>query len=53
MSKEQNAFEAAVEIVIASLSDDNVTPNSRAGENVGDYFQTLYHKLLEVAPETD
>ena len=53
MSKEQKAFDAAVNIAVATLSDDSISPGIKAGETVGDYFQALYQKLLEVAPEND
>lgn len=51
MSKEQNAFDAAVEIVAATLTEKVSNPNKQVGTVIGDYFQAIYHKLLEIAPE--
>lgn len=51
MSKEQNAFDATVEIVTATLTEKVSNPSKQVGEVIGDYFQAIYQKLLEIAPE--
>ena len=54
MKYSQNAFDAAVEIVAATLSNEAVhNPNAETGEDVGDFFQAIYRKLVEVETEQD
>lgn len=48
---EKYAIDAAKEITIALLQNTQAHPNKAGGENVGDFFQAVYSKVLEIAKE--
>lgn len=46
---EKYAIDAAKEITVALLQNTQVHTNREGGENVGDFFQAVYAKVLEIA----
>lgn len=48
---EATAFEAAKEIVIAKMSNTHLGISREAGKMVGEYFQEIYKKVLEVTKD--
>jgi len=47
--KEQLAFNAAKEIVIAKLSQSSPSvSNAAAGKGIGEMFEAIYEKLLQI-----
>ena len=43
------AIEAAKEITIAFLANNNLHATTETGEDVGDFFQAVYAKVGEIA----
>lgn len=50
---ERTAFEAAKEIVIAKMTNTTIPPCEDSGKNVGEFFQEIYDKLLEIAKSVE
>ena len=48
---EKEAFQAAKEIVIAKMSNSTLSISEKTGQTVGDYFQEIYKKVLEIAKD--
>jgi len=42
------AFEYAKEIVVAKMSNTNISPTKEGGENVAEFFETIFNKLVEL-----
>ena len=50
MTRESSfALDAAKEITIARVSNATVSPNKEGGENVAEFFEAIYNKVLELA----
>jgi len=47
------AFEATKEMVIARMQNTNLPVNKDGGENVADFFETIYNKVSEIAKNCD
>ena len=50
---ERLAFNTAKEIVVARMSNAEHSIDGTTGELVGEYFEALYNKLLEIAKTDD
>lgn len=48
---ETAAFEATKEIVTATVSNSTLSPIKANGEKVGEYFQAIYNKILEITKD--
>lgn len=49
---ERIAFDTAKEIVVAKMATTSPTTNRETGKAVGEYFEEIYKKLLEIIPDT-
>lgn len=47
------AFETAKEIVVARMANAEHRIDGATGELVGEYFEAIYNKLLEIAKSGD
>lgn len=47
------AFETAKEIVVARMANAEHRIDEATGELVGEYFEAIYNKLLEIAKSGD
>lgn len=50
---ERIAFDATKEIVIAKMTNTTLAPCKNGGKDVGDFFQEIYDKLLEIAKKIE
>lgn len=48
---ETRAFEVTTEIVVSKMSNSNLSVSKDNGILVGEYFQEIYKKVLEVAKD--
>lgn len=53
MAFHEEAFEAAVEIVAATMEEAEVEVSAQGGEQVADYFAAIYHRLREIAEDRE
>lgn len=54
MSRERSfALEAAKEITIAHVGNSNVVPCQVSGEQVAEYYEEVFKKILELAKQDD
>lgn len=47
------AFKTAKEIVVAKMANTDRCTDGATGELVGEYFEAIYNKLLEIAKSGD
>lgn len=47
------AFKTAKEIVVAKMTNTDRCTDGATGELVGEYFEAIYNKLLEIAKSGD
>lgn len=50
---ERYAIDAAKEIVIAKMSNSSLVANKENGENVAEFFESIYKKMVELAKPMD
>ena len=50
---ERYAIDAAKEIVIAKMSNSSLVANKENGENVAEFFESIYKKIVELAKPMD
>lgn len=54
MLRNHNLIEKTVEITVAKLSNSTLSVNKVGGENVAEFMQEIYNKLVELnKAETD
>ena len=51
MAFHEEAFEAAVEIVAATMEEAEVEVSTAGGEQVADYFAAIYRRLRDIAED--
>lgn len=47
------AFETAKEITISCLNGVTSTPNKKVGEDVADFFDAVYNRVLKIAKDAE
>lgn len=47
------ALDAAKEITIARMTNVSIAANKVGGENVAEFYETVYRKILELAKESE
>ena len=52
MAEHKNALELTADIIIACIEHGIIGERANV-ESVGKYFQTLYRKIVEVAPSSE
>lgn len=50
---ERYAIEITKEIVVSKMSSSDVSPSEAGGENVADFFEAIYNKVLSIASGSD
>lgn len=45
----EDAFEAAIEIVAATMENTNISISAEGGMAVAEYFEAIYYRLADIA----
>lgn len=48
MFRNSTLIEKTVEITVAKMANSSIAPNEANGENVADFMQQIYNKLVEL-----
>lgn len=48
MLRNHNLIEKTVEITVARMTNTNIPPCKEGGENVAEFMQEIYNKLVEL-----